>query len=225
MSWDDRRGAGAVGTLVRNTAHSDDAKHRVDEHSNLRQRAKWLVPALVGAVLVLVGAGSTAAVMTSRHDGGPAGSAAQSHRGGTPSGGGTSTKKGLGADGSLSGKLTITGTSHGFQKPYLGSPGSSHEATTTLVFNCSGTRCTGGLPGIKDVLTKVGPGSYRLSEQLSDQSAHGELRYTRTATLTVAGASASYGDVSSGAFVGSPPHDYAAHPPQGFTLTGPARFS
>ena len=75
------------------------------------------------------------------------------------------------------------------------------------------------------MLTKVGPGSYRLSEQLSDRSTHGVLRFTRTVTLTVAGDSASYSDTSSGAFVGTPPHDYAAHPPQGFTLNGPATFS
>ena len=72
MSWEETRG-GVVGA-ARRTAHTDDAKDRTDEahHTGYspRGRARWLVPALVGGLVVLLlGGGATAAWMSSRGEG------------------------------------------------------------------------------------------------------------------------------------------------------------
>src|SRR5690349_8703421 len=66
MGWDDVRGGTAV--AARTAAHSDDAKHRVDESTRTAPRPR--LPLLVGAgVVALLLLGGTAVALT-RGDGG-----------------------------------------------------------------------------------------------------------------------------------------------------------
>lgn len=220
MSWENPRGTGGVAVSTRHLAHSDDAKSRTDGASHLHPRARWLLPAAVGAALVIVGGGTTAAVLASHH--GTEGSSAQ-HAAHRPASTRAKGATGLQPDGRLLGSLTLTGNGHGFSKPYLGSPGSTHDQQTTLKFTCTGDRCA--QVGSPVTLSRVGPGAYRLSRRVTDSTPHGTLVYQQTTTLTVSGNRATYRDFGTGAFVGTPPHDYASHPPQGFDLIGTATFS
>ena len=221
MVWEETRGGA---TVAREVAHADDAKHRPDERSGLEPRARWLVPALVGTVLVVVAGGTTAAVVSHRRPG-----PAPRSRGSSPSPGGTTqpspARSGLAPDGSLIGSITIQGTAHGFAKPYLGNPGSRHDAPETAVFRCTPERCTGGAAGLEDVLVRVGPGSYRLVRRDSDSSETGPLNYTTTISLTVRGSHGTYSYTSTGGYSGNPSGRYSDHPPQGSVLTGPVTFS
>lgn len=76
MTWEDPRPATrATSTAARGIAHSDQAKHRVDESATRvrapRPRPKWLVPALAsaGVLVVLAGGGALAAMRGSDSDG------------------------------------------------------------------------------------------------------------------------------------------------------------
>ncbi len=64
MSWDDRRTVRGVATIARQAAHSDDAKHRPDETSHLRPRARWVVPVAIGVAVLLLGGGAVAVALT-----------------------------------------------------------------------------------------------------------------------------------------------------------------
>jgi hypothetical protein len=66
VSWQETRGA-AVATAVRRSAHSDDAKHRSHDASQVRapRFPKWVPLAVAGALVVLVVGGAAAARMAS----------------------------------------------------------------------------------------------------------------------------------------------------------------
>ena len=135
MSWDDRRGAGAVATAVRQTAHSDDAKHRTDETTHLRARAKWVVPVAVGVAVLLLGGGVAVAVAKTN------GSPARSARG---NGSGGSAKGSKGTKGSK----TVTPLPHGdtatgtAKAIYYGTGITGGPWKGTLAVDCTATACT-----------------------------------------------------------------------------------
>ena len=69
VGWTETRGS-ATATAVRRTAHSDDAKQRVDDasHSVSPRFPKWVPLAVAGALVVLVGTGATAALVGARDE-------------------------------------------------------------------------------------------------------------------------------------------------------------
>ena len=220
MSWDDRRAPGAAVTAVRQTAHSDDAKHRVDERTTVHPRPRWLVPALVGAVVLILVVGGTVAAVAHHgtHD-------RKQVAGSSPAPAGTQSSTGtrdptpsasVAPDGSLDGTLVLTGTSVFVQHPFHDNPGTKAVSRPgTMTFQCTESTCT-----VQDALcptptlSRTG-GGYR-SRTVTRQ---GPLTDTTTCSLVTSGAVATYSVANTGAYKGTPDH-YTSINPQSTTLTG-----
>jgi hypothetical protein len=229
MSWEDRRTSGAVGTAVaavRGTAHADDAKHRSDESTALRTRARALSPAVILAavVLLLVGGGVAAAVVASHGDGpghraaGGSPSAAPSP---TPGKASPSSPTGAAADGSVRGTVVLTGTSTFRQLPFHDNPGTAPVSTpATMGFACDATTCTVQDPTCPtSTLARSGAG-YRARTVTRKTSSYGPLVDTTTCSLVVSGGQATYSVSNTGAYQGTDADHYEQVNPQSTTLTG-----
>jgi hypothetical protein len=193
VSWDDRRTTGGVGTIARQAAHSDDAKHRADETTHLRPRARWVVPVAVGAAVLLIGGGATAVALTASRGGGghqASGSRrASTSKGSTPSGG--SARSGGAAVAGHT--FTLSGSMHTVVRPFHGAAGSGGDHDTTLTFTCGPSSCSGSdLFGQPVVLSAAGTDGYLLVRHESDPQIQGSLDYVQTFRLTIHGKSATY---------------------------------
>ena len=194
MSWDDRRTTGAVTTAVRQEAHSDDAKHRRDERTHVRARAKWVAPVAVGAAVVLVGGGAAIA-LTSRHAKGESLNAGAHPRQGTstsPSASATGSSSATTPAGVGGRSFTLSGRAHTIVKAFHGTPGSVRDGPLTFTFTCSATGCTTTtLEGAPVTLQALGGGQYAVQLRQHD-AAPPPADYQETFRLGVHGLTARY---------------------------------
>lgn len=183
MSWDDHRTVGALGTVARKRAHSDDAKQRSDDSSNLRPRAKWVVPAVVAGVVILLIGGTAVAMTTRGHDAGGSGDPS------TASGENGDAKEGGTANAGTDDATTSTRVE-----------GTIGKSPLSFDLACAGATCTvtNTDPPMNDAYDEVvertfrgGNGTYRSSQPPMKTCAdmkqdEGSIGFTKI-TLTVSG--------------------------------------
>ena len=151
MTWEDSRASGTV-TAVRRSAHSDDAKHRVDDATRLVPRARWLVPAVVAGVLVLLLGGGAAAVLATRGSDSPSpssqGSADQSPGGETSKGEADGEEQDPGSVPSSDAEnvddtsFTATGSARTAVQGVNGGKTTTQNGAASVTITCSATACT-----------------------------------------------------------------------------------
>ena len=151
MTWEDSRASGTV-TAVRRSAHSDDAKHRVDDATRLVPRARWLLPAVVAGVLVLLLGGGAAAVLATRGSDSPSpssqGSADQSPGGETSKGEADGEEQDPGSVPSSDAEnvddtsFTATGSARTALQGVNGGKTTTQNGAASVTITCSATACT-----------------------------------------------------------------------------------
>lgn len=222
MSWEDRRRSGAVDTVVRRTAHADDAKHRTDESTQLRRRARVLSPfAILAAVVLVVVAGGIAAAVVASHGGDRGPRAATASPSPTPGKASPSSQASVSADGSVRGTLVLTGTSTFRQLAFHDNPGTPPVSTAaTMAFTCAGATCAVQDPACPSpTLARSGAG-YRAQKVSRTGSSYGPLVDTTTCSLVLSGSQATYSVSNTGAYQGKDADHYSSVNPQSTTLTG-----
>jgi hypothetical protein len=226
MSWDDRRTAGAVGTIARQAAHSDDAKHRADETTHLRPRARWVAPVAIGAAVLLLGGGATAVALTgSRGGGGHQASASPGPTASKSSSSSPTPRQPTGA--TVAGHtFTLSGSMHTVVRAFHGAAGSVGDHDNTFTFTCGSSSCSGkDLLGQPIELPSAGANDYLLLRHEHDPQIQGTLNYVQTFRLTIHGKSATYVITVPKGAINERANGEDLAPPRTSTLTAPMVFT